>query len=148
MWNDTDIPLAVFFTFRCYGTWLHGDERGSVDRNNNKYGSPRIQANSNLRKHTEDLLLHPPVILNAASRKSVEKSIRDLCRNRSLFEARMEKSVGSAEFLCRVKANIEYERYETLRNKLQQELTDLSAILEKKKPTKKPTQRFNRFHKR
>jgi len=44
MWNDTDIPLAVFFTFRCYGTWLHGDERG--DRNNNTYGSPRIAANS------------------------------------------------------------------------------------------------------
>ena len=139
MWNDTDIPLAVFFTFRCYGTWLHGDERGCVDRNNNKYGSPRIPANSNLRKHTEDLLLHPPVILNAASRKSVEKSIRDLCLNRSLFKARMEKSVGSAEFLCRVKANIEYERYETFRNKLKQELTGLFAILEKKKPTKKPT---------
>ncbi|MBK8465692.1 MAG: transposase [Chloracidobacterium sp.] len=83
MWNDTDIPLAVFFTFRCYGTWLHGDERGSVDRNNNKYGSPRIQANSNWRKHSEELLLHPPVTLNAASRKSVEKAIRDLCLKRN-----------------------------------------------------------------
>lgn len=32
MWNDTEIPLAIFFAFRAYGTWLHGDERGSVDR--------------------------------------------------------------------------------------------------------------------
>jgi len=40
MWNDTEIPLAVFFTFRTYGTWLHGDERGSIDRNNNLYGVP------------------------------------------------------------------------------------------------------------
>jgi hypothetical protein len=32
MWNDTEIPLAIFFTFRCYDTWLHGDERGAVDR--------------------------------------------------------------------------------------------------------------------
>ena len=30
MWNDTDVPLAIFFTFRCYGTWLHGGERGST----------------------------------------------------------------------------------------------------------------------
>jgi len=83
MWNDTDIPLAVFFTFRCYGTWLHGDERGSVDRNNNKYGSPRIPANRNWQKHSEELLLHPPVELDAPSRRSVEKAIRDLCAKRN-----------------------------------------------------------------
>lgn len=82
MWNDTDIPLAVFFTFRCYGTWLHGDERGSVDRHNNAYGSPRIAANSNWRKHNEKLLLHPPVMLDAARRRSVEKAIRELCKKR------------------------------------------------------------------
>src|SRR5438445_3454463 len=83
MWNETDIPLAVFFTFRCYGTWLHGDERGSVDRNNNIYRSQRIPINSNWRKHSEELLLHPPVTLNAARRKSVEKAIRDLCTKRN-----------------------------------------------------------------
>ena len=82
MWNDTDIPLAVFFTFRCYGTWLHGDERGSVDRENNIYRSPRIPANNNWKKHNEELLLHPPFILNAAQRKSVERSIRNTCEKR------------------------------------------------------------------
>jgi REP element-mobilizing transposase RayT len=82
MWNDTDIPLAVFFTFRCYGTWLYGDERGSVDRHNNNYGSPRIQPNSNWQKHNENLLLLPPVSLNAGCRKSVEKAIRGLCEKR------------------------------------------------------------------
>ena len=82
MWNDTDVPLAVFFTFRCYGTWLHGDERGAVDRNNNLYGSPKIPANSNWRKHNEQLLLYPQVKLNAASRRSVEKAIRDACIKR------------------------------------------------------------------
>lgn len=82
MWNDTDIPLAVFFTFRCYGTWLHGDERGSVDRHNNTYGSPRIGSNNHWKRHNEQLLLHPPARLNAAGRKSVEKAIRDLCEKR------------------------------------------------------------------
>ncbi len=82
MWNDTEIPLAVFFTFRCYGTWLHGDERGSVDRNNNRYGTPRIQPSSNWQKHNEGRLLHPPVVLTAAQRRSVERSIRDTCEKR------------------------------------------------------------------
>ncbi|MBL8183150.1 MAG: transposase, partial [Blastocatellia bacterium] len=82
MWNDTDTPLAVFFTFRCYGTWLHGDERGSVDRNHNKYATPRIEGNSNWRKYNEKLLLHPPVSLSAASRQAVEKAIRQLCEIR------------------------------------------------------------------
>jgi len=27
-----DIPLAYLISFRAYGTWLHGDRRGSVDR--------------------------------------------------------------------------------------------------------------------
>ena len=82
MWNDTDTPLAVFFTFRCYGTWLHTDDRGSVDRNNNVYGSSRIPGNSNWQKHNQELLIHQPVRLNAARRRSVEKAIRDTCEKR------------------------------------------------------------------
>lgn len=37
MWNDTDIPLGYLITFRCYGTWLHGDERGATDRFHKRY---------------------------------------------------------------------------------------------------------------
>jgi REP element-mobilizing transposase RayT len=82
MWNDTDIPLAVFFTFRCYGTWLHGDERGAVDRHNNIYKNPRIPANDSWKKFNETQLKHPPVKLNASRRKSVEKAVRDTCEKR------------------------------------------------------------------
>jgi hypothetical protein len=82
MWNDTDIPLAVFFTIRCYGTWLHGDERGSVDREHNIYGTPRIAGNSNWKKYNEQLLLHPPVRLGRTERLSVERAIRDTCERR------------------------------------------------------------------
>ncbi len=45
--NDEHIPLAYFITFRCYGTWLHGDRRGSVDRFHNIYGTPRLPRTSN-----------------------------------------------------------------------------------------------------
>ena len=82
MWNDTDIPLAVFFTIRCYGTWLHRDERGSVDREHNIYGTPRIEGNSNWKTYNEQTLLHPPVTLGATERASVEKAIRDTCARR------------------------------------------------------------------
>jgi REP element-mobilizing transposase RayT len=35
-----DWPLAYFITFRTYGTWLPGDDRGSVDRDHDQVGEP------------------------------------------------------------------------------------------------------------
>lgn len=83
MWNDTEIPLAIFFTFRCYGTWLHGDERGSIDRHNNVYGTARIYTNNNWNKFNENQLNREPVLLDTAQRKSVENSVKDTCKIRA-----------------------------------------------------------------
>lgn len=83
MWNNTDIPLAILITFRCYGTWLHGDERGSVDRLNNIFGAPQIPANSAWIKYNRRLLKHAPVLLNAKQRGSVGKAVRDTCEKRT-----------------------------------------------------------------
>jgi len=52
MWNDTDIPLGYLITFRCYGTWLHGDERGSTERYHNIYKSPNIPASQLREQHS------------------------------------------------------------------------------------------------
>ena len=42
-WDDNEFPLAYLLTFRTYGTWHHGDERGSVDRRSfNKFGNADI----------------------------------------------------------------------------------------------------------
>jgi hypothetical protein len=79
MWNDTELPLAVFFTFRSYGTWLHGDERTSIDRYNNTYGAPRIPSNPKWKKHNINEILREPLILNSAQRRSVERAIRETC---------------------------------------------------------------------
>ena len=35
-------PPAYFLTFNCYGTWLHGDKRTSVDRFHNAYKTSRL----------------------------------------------------------------------------------------------------------
>jgi hypothetical protein len=42
-WDDNEFPLAYLITVRTFGTWLHGDERSSVDEHNdlNIYGTPR-----------------------------------------------------------------------------------------------------------
>jgi hypothetical protein len=65
MWNDTDIPLAYFITFRGYGTSLHGDERTSVDHLHHQYGAPRIPTNELWQRYNESQLKREPVILDA-----------------------------------------------------------------------------------
>ena len=79
MWNDTDTPLAYLITFRCYGTWLHGDERGSVDRSHNRFGSPYISADERWQQRDAQALKSEPVILDAGQRASVEAAIRETC---------------------------------------------------------------------
>jgi REP element-mobilizing transposase RayT len=81
-WNDTDEPIAYLITFRTYGTWLPGDERGSIDKYHNTYGGPRaVPSNARERVHSERLKSHP-FYLNAGSRRSVEDTIREVCEFR------------------------------------------------------------------
>ena len=79
MWNDTDTPLAYFISFRSYGTWLHGDHRGSIDRFNNRYKSPYIPPNKNWLRHNEKELRADPLILQAEHRMLIEAAIRETC---------------------------------------------------------------------
>ena len=82
MWNDTDTPLAYFISFRTYGTWLHGDKRGSIDRFHNRYGAPYKSPNKNWQRENESLLKTEPLILKARERKAIESAIRDTCTRR------------------------------------------------------------------
>ncbi len=85
MWNDTDIPLAYLITFRSYGTWLHGDERGSVDRFHNHFLSPYISPDRQRVEHNLSKLSHEIVILNEKQRQSIEAAIRETCIVRKWF---------------------------------------------------------------
>ena len=82
MWNDTDTPLAYLITFRCYGTWLHGDERGSTDRFHNQYQSPFIQYNETRRNHNLEKLKNEVVTLAPTQREYVEIAVRETCNFR------------------------------------------------------------------
>ena len=80
--NDDHTPLAYLITFRCYGTWLHGHSRGSVDRLHNRYGAPLIAPNRRWLQHNERALKHPPVNLSRRRRTAVKEAIQEVCRIR------------------------------------------------------------------
>jgi REP element-mobilizing transposase RayT len=80
--DDNEFPLAYLITMRTYGTWLHGDERGSMDREHNVYGTSKIRPNFRLQASDMKQLKHPPVILDARQRPIVEKAIREVCNYR------------------------------------------------------------------
>lgn len=82
MWNDTDIPLAYLITFRTYGTWLHGDERGSVNRFRNAYKSGYLPEEKSWSEINVRKLKGQPVKLSAVQRTCVEKAIRECCEIR------------------------------------------------------------------
>jgi REP element-mobilizing transposase RayT len=85
MWNDTDIPLGYLITFRSYGTWLHGDARGSIDRFHNRYKSDYLPPSDSREIVNRRLLKSEPVVLNAAQRESVDAAIREVCAHRRWF---------------------------------------------------------------
>lgn len=82
MWNDTDIPLAYLITFRSYGTWLHGDERGSIDRDNNVYETPYYPPNEKFAEFNREELKSAPFFMNSKHRKLVESALREVCEFR------------------------------------------------------------------
>ena len=79
MWNDTDTPLAYLISFRSYGTWLHGDDRGSIDRFHNRYGDPYLVQSEPWERHNRKKRKADPCILGAKERQSVLKAIRETC---------------------------------------------------------------------
>lgn len=77
-------PLAFLITFRSYGTWLRGDERGSVDRRKyHVYGTPDMPANTMLLDDERAELKNPAGLLNRAQRDIVELAIREVCEHRA-----------------------------------------------------------------
>jgi len=79
MWNDTETPLAYLITFRCFGTWLHGDKRGSIDRFHNHYKSPYIEPNERWHRHNTQVLEGKPVVLKLSQRQLVDRAVLETC---------------------------------------------------------------------
>ena len=79
-WDDNEYPLAYLITFRPHGTWLHGDQRGAVDRHGrNQYGSERIGLDPVFSVTMERNMNSEQIKLDGRRRATVESAIRDVC---------------------------------------------------------------------
>lgn len=76
-----EVP-AWFITFTTYGTWLHGDRRGSVDQSHNQPGLPLRPGNHALRRSQQALLRQPPFRLGPRERVAADAAIREVCAYR------------------------------------------------------------------
>lgn len=85
-WDDNEFPLAYLITIRTFGTWLHGDERKSVDRHGkNIYGTERMAANSKLQNKMLAGTNEPPFLFDKTQRASSESTIKEVCHSRNYF---------------------------------------------------------------
>src|SRR3954465_9461649 len=68
-------PLAYFITFRCYGTWLPGDERGWVDRRHNQFGTDIRRGHSGFLATSTAAMTWQPFHLDSQPRAIVDSTI-------------------------------------------------------------------------
>lgn len=70
---------ALFLTWRTYGTWLPGDERGWVDEQRNGRGEPMHQQDYRLEAAARGQMRFPVLVLNEEQRREVTVAIRETC---------------------------------------------------------------------
>ena len=75
-------PLAYFITFTCYGTWLHGDERGSIDDKHNRYGQAIMTFDNAKLAQASINMKYDAIVLNEKQRCLVEEAIQEVCAYR------------------------------------------------------------------
>jgi REP element-mobilizing transposase RayT len=108
-WDDSDYPLAYLITFRTHGTWLHGDQRKSVDRHGrNVYGTPRIELDPVFSVTMDRNMTTEPVTLNGRQRAVVKRAITDACSKRGyhLFAQNIRTNHGHAVVSAQCSPNI------------------------------------------
>ena len=76
-------PLAYFMTFTCYGTWLHGDERGSVDLDHNTFGTPMLSSDAVRQTRERQLMSGPAYHLDASRRQVTLDALREIARRKN-----------------------------------------------------------------
>lgn len=75
--------LAFFITRTCYGTWLHGDQRGSVGDQHNRYTTPVLPENSARNHQAFQSLNETPWNMPDADRGDVRVAIERTTEIRS-----------------------------------------------------------------
>jgi REP element-mobilizing transposase RayT len=80
--DHNSVPMAYLITFTTYGTWLHGDRRGSVDREHNVYGLPHLGPNPRRTAYESCAQKAKTVTLDDGRRDVVRSTIIEVCSHR------------------------------------------------------------------
>jgi REP element-mobilizing transposase RayT len=72
--------VTYLITFACYGSHMHGDPEGSVDRSHNHYGGPLAKPNPRRLKAELQLMDQPPYELDGPRRRAVLDAITYRCQ--------------------------------------------------------------------
>jgi REP element-mobilizing transposase RayT len=78
---DRDV-IAYLITFRTYGTWLPGDDRGWVTRRDNSFGTPVLEPDLGAEMRSRKALRAHPLILSPDQRRVVDMAVREVCAHR------------------------------------------------------------------
>lgn len=81
MGNFREYPLAYHITFGTYGTRLHGDVRGTVTRDQNRFGEPVVGHDEIWQRLERSQLKFPPVVLSADQCREIENRIPGICEH-------------------------------------------------------------------
>jgi hypothetical protein len=76
--------VTYLITLSTYGSRLHGDVRGSVDRDHNQPGSPALESRPGLRKSERRSMRQSAYLLDESRRAVTADAIRALCAARGL----------------------------------------------------------------
>lgn len=72
-------PLAYHITFGAYGTRLHGDERGTVDRKHNCPGEPTLDTDPPRQNFEASLMRFPSINFTHDQRRFIETHVPTIC---------------------------------------------------------------------
>jgi len=72
-------PLGYFLSWGSYGTRLHGDPRGTVDRNNTQHGDPVLGPDEERWEYERGKMRFSPVVLTRDQRLFAECTVPKVC---------------------------------------------------------------------
>lgn len=74
--------MTYLITFACYGSHLHGDESGSVDRNHNLRGSRPVNADPRRVLAARQQMNQLPYHMDQSRREAVLAAVQERCSDR------------------------------------------------------------------
>jgi len=75
--------ITALISWTCYGQWLHGSVRGSVDPEHNSVEAPWLAANVEREESARKRMDQPAYEMDAERRRVVLAAIRNVCTHRN-----------------------------------------------------------------